>query len=102
MSWHRPGRSLGRSGLVGTTVRAGDRRPRHLVADERPTTPDGRKVSPAATAGGGRGPGLGGDRAGLAPSPDPPADPGLADGEPPGDLGAGVGALVAGGDDPPP
>ena len=42
--------------LVGTTVRAADRLPRHLVADEKHTTladPKARKVFLAATAGGG-------------------------------------------------
>src|SRR4051812_22411049 len=56
MYWYRLERSLGRSSLVGTTVRAAEGLPRHLVADEKPTTLiDGkaRKVYLAATAGGG-------------------------------------------------
>jgi hypothetical protein len=43
---------------VGTTVSAAERRPRHLVADEKHTTRSGRKVSLAATAGGGCGLGM--------------------------------------------
>ena len=38
MYWHRLECSLGRSSLVGTTVKAADRLPRHLVADEKHTT----------------------------------------------------------------
>jgi hypothetical protein len=53
MYWHRLECSLGRFSLVGTTVRAGDRLPRHLVADEKHTTSGGQKVYVAATAGGG-------------------------------------------------
>jgi hypothetical protein len=53
MHWHRLERSLGRSSLVGTTVKAGGRLPRHLVADEKHTTQDGRKVYLASTAGSG-------------------------------------------------
>src|SRR5512135_2503032 len=53
MYWHRLERSLGRFRLVGTTVKASERLPCHLVADERPTTSAGKKVSLAATAGGG-------------------------------------------------
>jgi hypothetical protein len=53
MHWHRLERSLGRSSLVGTTVRRAESLPRHLVADEKHTTLDGRKVYLAATAGGG-------------------------------------------------
>jgi hypothetical protein len=56
MYWHRLERSLGRSSLVGTTVKAAERLPRHLVADEKHTTwIDGkaRKVYLATTAGGG-------------------------------------------------
>ncbi len=56
MYWYRLECSLGRSSLVGTTVRAADRLPRHLVADEKHTTladPKARKVFLAATAGGG-------------------------------------------------
>ena len=54
--WYRLECSLGRSSLVGTTVQAADRLPRHLVADEKHTTladPKARKVYLAATAGGG-------------------------------------------------
>jgi hypothetical protein len=56
MYWYRLERSRGRFSLVGTTVQAAERLPRHLVADEKHTTLiDGktRKVYPAATAGGG-------------------------------------------------
>ena len=56
MYWYRLERSLGRFSLVGTTVRAAEGLPRHLVADEKHTTLiDGktRKVYLAATAGGG-------------------------------------------------
>jgi hypothetical protein len=51
--WHRLECSLGRSSLVGTTVKAAERLPRHLVADEKHTTLAGRKVYLSATAGGG-------------------------------------------------
>jgi hypothetical protein len=56
MYWYRLERSLGRFSLVGTTVRAAERLPRHLVADEKHTTlieGKTRKVYLAATAGGG-------------------------------------------------
>ena len=53
MYWHRLERSLGRFSLVGTTVQAAERLPRHLVADEKHTTLGGKKVYLAATAGGG-------------------------------------------------
>ena len=56
MYWHRLECSLGRFSLVGTTVQAADRLPRHLAADEKHTTladPEARKVYLAATAGGG-------------------------------------------------
>jgi hypothetical protein len=53
MYWHRLERSLGRPSLVGTTVKAAGRPPRHLVADEKHTTLAGEKVYLAATAGGG-------------------------------------------------
>jgi hypothetical protein len=53
MYWHRLERSLGRVSLVGTTVSAADRLPRHLAADEKHTTLGGKKVYLAATAGGG-------------------------------------------------
>jgi hypothetical protein len=53
MYWHRLERSLGRPSLVGTTVKAAERLPRHLVADEKHTTLAGEKVDLAATAGGG-------------------------------------------------
>ena len=39
--------------MVGTTVKAAERLPRHLVADEKHTTLGGQKVYLAATAGGG-------------------------------------------------
>src|SRR5262249_28711856 len=38
MYWYRLECSLGRSSLVGTTVRSGGRLPQHLVADEKHTT----------------------------------------------------------------
>ncbi|HMB06384.1 MAG TPA: hypothetical protein VKP69_21955 [Isosphaeraceae bacterium] len=53
MYWHRLERSVGRFSLVGTTVQAAERLPRHLVADEKHTTLGGQKVYLAATAGGG-------------------------------------------------
>src|SRR5207245_7527181 len=53
MYWHRLECSLGRFSLVGTTVQAADRLPRHLVADEKHTTSGGEKVYLAATAGSG-------------------------------------------------
>jgi hypothetical protein len=53
MYWHRLECSLGRFSLVGTTVKAAERLPRHLVADEKHTTMAGEKVYLAATAGGG-------------------------------------------------
>jgi hypothetical protein len=53
MYWYRLERSLGRSSLVGTTVKAPERLPRHLVADEKHTTLGRQKVYLAATAGGG-------------------------------------------------
>jgi len=53
MYWHRLECSLGRSSLVGTTVSAADRLPRHLAADEKHTTLGSQKVYLAATAGGG-------------------------------------------------
>jgi hypothetical protein len=54
MSWYRLERALGRFSLVGTTVQAADRLPRHLAADEKHTTLAGKKkVYLAATAGSG-------------------------------------------------
>jgi hypothetical protein len=53
MYWYRLERSLGRPSLVGTTVKAAERLPRHLVADEKHPTLAGEKVYLAATAGGG-------------------------------------------------
>ena len=53
MYWHRRECSLGRSSLVGTTVKAAERLPRHLVADEKHTTLAGEKAYLAATAGSG-------------------------------------------------
>src|SRR5215472_12798375 len=38
MYWYRLERSLGRASLVGTTVQAPERLPRHLAADEKHTT----------------------------------------------------------------
>ena len=54
MYWYRLVRSLGRFSLVGTTVQAAERLPRHLVADEKHTTlveDKTRKVYLATTAG---------------------------------------------------
>jgi hypothetical protein len=56
MYWYRLERSPGRSSLVGTTVQAAERLPRHLAADEKHTTlieKKSHKVYLAATAGGG-------------------------------------------------
>ncbi len=53
MDWHRLERSLGRFSLVGTPVKDPERLPPHLVADAKHTTWAGKKVSLAATAGGG-------------------------------------------------
>jgi hypothetical protein len=53
MYWHRLECSLGRCSLVGTTVKAAERLPRHLVADEKHTTMAGKKIYLAATVGGG-------------------------------------------------
>jgi hypothetical protein len=56
MYWYRLERSLGRFSLVGTTIQAAERLPRHLVADEKHTTlvdDKTRKVYLAATAGDG-------------------------------------------------
>jgi hypothetical protein len=53
MSWYRLERSLGRNSLVGTTVQAAERLPRHLVADAKPTTLAGKKAYLATTAGSG-------------------------------------------------
>ena len=53
MYWYRLERSLGRNSLVGTTVSSAARLPRHLAADEKHTTLDGKKVYLAATAVGG-------------------------------------------------
>ena len=50
MYWHRLECSLGRSSLVGTTVSAAGRLPRHLADDEKHTTLGGQKVYLAATA----------------------------------------------------
>jgi hypothetical protein len=53
MYWYRLERSLGRFSLIGTTIQAAERLPRHLVADEKHTTSGGEKVYLAATTGGG-------------------------------------------------
>ena len=55
MYWYRLERSLGRFSLVGTTVQAAQRLPRHLVADEKHTTLAGKEASLATTAGSGCG-----------------------------------------------
>jgi hypothetical protein len=53
MYWFRLERALGRFSLVGTTVQTPERRPRHLVADEKHTTLAGEEVDLATTAGSG-------------------------------------------------
>jgi hypothetical protein len=53
MYWYRLECALGRNSLVGTTIQAAERLPRHLVADEKHTTCHRKKVSLAATAGSG-------------------------------------------------
>ncbi len=53
MYWHRVVERLGRSSLVGTTVRDADRLPAHLAADEHHADWAGQKGYIATTVGGG-------------------------------------------------
>src|SRR3954453_18115947 len=53
MYWHRVVERLGRSSLVGTTVRDADRLPAHLAADEHHADWSGQKAYVATTVGGG-------------------------------------------------
>lgn len=53
MYWYRAWLAFGRPSLVGTTVKAADRMPEHLVADEKITWVDTDEVSAATTVGGG-------------------------------------------------
>jgi len=53
MYWHRVVERLGRSSLVGTTVRDADRLPAHLAADEHHADWSGQKGYVATTVGGG-------------------------------------------------
>jgi hypothetical protein len=53
MYWHRVVERLGRSSLVGTTVRDADRLPVHLAADEHHADWSGQKGYVATTVGGG-------------------------------------------------
>jgi hypothetical protein len=53
MYWYRAWLAFGRPSLVGTSVKAADRMPKHLVADEKITWVDKAEVSAATTAGGG-------------------------------------------------
>ena len=53
MYWHRHLERLGRNSVVGTTVRAADRLPEHLAADEHHVKWAGTKGDIATTTGGG-------------------------------------------------
>lgn len=53
MFWYRAWLSLGRSNMVGTTVKSADLMPKDLVADEKITWVKGREIALATTAGGG-------------------------------------------------
>ena len=53
MFWYRAWLAFGRPNLVGTTVKAAERMPNHLVVDEKITWLDGAEVSVPTTAGGG-------------------------------------------------
>ncbi|WP_244884904.1 hypothetical protein [Singulisphaera acidiphila] len=53
MYWHRVVERLGRSSLVGTTVRDAARLPTHLVADEHYADWAGKKGYAATTVGSG-------------------------------------------------
>ncbi len=51
MCWYRAWLAFGRPHLVGTTVKAAERMPAHLVADEKITWLDGAEVSVSTTVG---------------------------------------------------
>jgi len=51
MFWYRLEQSLGRFSVVGTTVKAPERLPQDLVADEKHSRLDGEKIYIATTAG---------------------------------------------------
>lgn len=51
MYWYRLAQGLGRFSVVGTTVKAPQRLPRDLVADEKHSRLDGQKIYIATTAG---------------------------------------------------
>jgi hypothetical protein len=53
MFWYRAWLSLGRSNMVGTTVKSAEVMPKDLVADEKVTWVKGREIALATTAGGG-------------------------------------------------
>jgi hypothetical protein len=53
MFWYRAWLAFGRPSLVGSTVKAPERMPEHLVADEKITWLDGAEVCVPTTAGGG-------------------------------------------------
>src|SRR5262249_7324323 len=53
MYWYRAWLAFGRPSLVGTSVKAADRMPKHLVADEKITWVDKDEVSVSTTVGGG-------------------------------------------------
>jgi hypothetical protein len=53
MFWYRAWLAFGRPNLVGTTVKAAEGMPGHLVVDEKITWLDGVEVSAPTTAGGG-------------------------------------------------
>lgn len=53
MFWYRAWLSLGRSNMVGTTVKSAEVMPKDLVADEKITWVKGREIALATTAGGG-------------------------------------------------
>lgn len=53
MYWYRAWAAFGRPNLVGTTVKAADQMPEHLVADEKITWLDKDEVSVPTTVGGG-------------------------------------------------
>jgi hypothetical protein len=51
MYWYRVAEHLGRFDLVGTTVKAPDKLPEHLLADEKFTTLNGQEIYVATTVG---------------------------------------------------
>lgn len=53
MYWYRATQALGRPNLVGTTVKAAEKMPTHLVADEKITWLDRAEVYVPTTVGGG-------------------------------------------------